>query len=140
MTLDSAYIVIDTNVYISAAILPHSKMAHLLALAAKSFVFAQNDSTWEELITRLQRKKFDRYLGEKGCIAYLSTLAQLVEFFPAKAQIQISRDRSDDKFLGLAVDAHAKLIVSGDLDLQEIQTFQGIEILSPAHFLQRFAS
>ena len=38
-----AYIVIDTNVLISAGLLPHSKSAQVLAIAVGQFVIAQND-------------------------------------------------------------------------------------------------
>jgi predicted nucleic acid-binding protein len=36
-----AYIVIDTNVLISAGLLPHSKSAQVLAIAVERFVIAQ---------------------------------------------------------------------------------------------------
>ena len=49
----------------------------------------------------------------------------------------ISRDPTDDKFVGLAADAGAKIIISGDRDLTEIKTYQDIVILSPALFFER---
>ena len=53
-----AYIVIDTNVLISAGLLPHSKSAQVLAIAVERFVIAQNEATWHELETRIARQKF----------------------------------------------------------------------------------
>ena len=47
-----AYIVIDTNVLISAGLLPQSTTAQALALAVEHFVMAQNQDTWHELETR----------------------------------------------------------------------------------------
>jgi predicted nucleic acid-binding protein len=64
-----AYIVIDTNVLISAGLLPHSKTAQVLALA---------------------------------------------------------------------VDAGASLLISDDPDLKDVRVHQGVEILSPALFFERF--
>jgi predicted nucleic acid-binding protein len=63
---EPAFIVIDTNVIISAGLLPQSKTAQVLALAIEHFVIAQNQATWHELETRIARPKFDRYFGESG--------------------------------------------------------------------------
>jgi predicted nucleic acid-binding protein len=48
----------------------------------------------------------------------------------------VSRDSTDDKFIALAIDANAKIIISGDLDLKEVKTYKGVRILSPAKFLE----
>jgi len=66
-----AYIVIDTNVLISAGLLPNSKSAQVLAMAVEQFVIAQNDSTWHELETRIARQKFDRYFEKDGRLKHL---------------------------------------------------------------------
>jgi putative PIN family toxin of toxin-antitoxin system len=134
----TAYIVIDTNVLISAALLPKSKIGTLLEIIVDNFVIAQNESTFAELENRIQREKFDRYFGDNGRIIFLTRLAQAVENFPIKTQIQISRDADDDKFIGLAIDSGATILISGDLDLKDVKTYKGIEILSPAQFLERF--
>jgi uncharacterized protein len=44
------------------------------------------------------------------------------------------RDQNDDKFLELAVNGHADVIVSGDADLLVLDTFRGIPIITPAAF------
>jgi uncharacterized protein len=134
----TAYIVIDTNVLISAAILPKSKIGKLLELIVDNFVIAQNESTFAELESRIQREKFDRYFGDNGRIVFLTRLAQTVENFPIETQVQISRDADDDKFIGLAIDSGATILISGDLDLKDVKTYKGIEILSPAQFFERF--
>jgi uncharacterized protein len=43
----------------------------------------------------------------------------------------------DHKFLNLAVNGRADLIVSGDADLLALDPFRGIPIVTPALFLQR---
>jgi uncharacterized protein len=131
-------IVIDTNVLISAGLLPRSRSALVVAAAVERFVLAQNRATWEELVSRIERDKFDRYFGENGRLAYLSKLAQVARFFDAVADVQVSRNADDDKFVSLALDAGATLIVSGDGDLKDVKVFQGIEIISPSVFLDRF--
>ena len=54
------------------------------------------------------------------------------------ADERISRDPDDDKFVSLALDAGATIIISGDRDLKEIRMYKGIEIMSPSAFLERF--
>ena len=132
-----AYIVVDTNVLISAGLLPQSTTAQALALAVEHFVMAQNQDTWHELETRIARPKFDRYFGEFGRLRHLIKIAQSVEFFEVTAQASVSRDKTDDKFLALAMEAGATLVISGDRDLKEVQFYQAVEVLSPAQFLDR---
>ena len=49
------------------------------------------------------------------------------------------RDPKDDKFLELAVNGHADLIVTGDRDLLALNPFRGIPIVTPAAFVQGIA-
>jgi putative PIN family toxin of toxin-antitoxin system len=133
-----AYIVIDTNVLISAGLLPHSKSAQVLAIAVGQFVIAQNDETWHELETRISKQKFDRYFEKDGRLRHMSQIAQSIKRFESKARINVSRDETDNKFIELAIDSASTIIISGDPDLKEIQVFQGIEILSPTIFFDRF--
>lgn len=140
MTSNPPTLVIDTNVLISAGLLPQSRLAQVLVIAAGQFVLAQNEATWNELISRIERQKFDRYFGPNGRLAYLSKLAQLAQFFDAVSDEKISKDPDDDKFIALALDAGAKVVVSGDRDLKDIQTHKGIEIMPPSVFLTRFTS
>lgn len=51
-------------------------------------------------------------------------------------RIVACRDPTDDKFLELAVNGHADLIVSGDADLLVLNPFRGIPIVPPAAFVQ----
>ena len=137
MSHKPAYIVIDTNVLISAGLLPQSTPAQALAVAVTHFVIAQNQDTWRELETRIARPKFDRYFGEFGRLRHLIQIAQSAAFFEVTAQASISRDKTDDKFLALAMDAGATWVISGDLDLKEVQSYKGVEVVSPSQFLDR---
>jgi putative PIN family toxin of toxin-antitoxin system len=50
-------------------------------------------------------------------------------------RIAACRDPTDDKFLELAVDGHADLIVSGERDLLALNPFRQIPIVTPAIFV-----
>lgn len=139
MTNKPAYIVIDTNVLISAGLLPQSKTAQTLAIAVGHFVIAQNASTWHELETRITKKKFDRYFGETGRLTHMVKIAQSIAQFEETATVSMSRDASDDKFLALAIDAGAKILISGDEDLLTLKQYKDIEIITPAEFYERYS-
>jgi putative PIN family toxin of toxin-antitoxin system len=139
MTSKPAYIVIDTNVLISAGLLPHSKSAQVLSIAVERFVIAQNDATWHELETRIARQKFDRYFEEDGRLKHMIQIAKSIKKFESIAEIKISIDETDNKFIGLAIDSKANIIISGDPDLKKIQRYEGIEIVSPSIFFERFS-
>jgi predicted nucleic acid-binding protein len=52
------------------------------------------------------------------------------------SEIKLCRDSKDDKYLELAQDGRARLIVSGDNDLVDLHSFAGVSILSPSEFLK----
>jgi len=54
-------------------------------------------------------------------------------------RIVACRDPTDDKFLELAVNGHADLIVSGDGDLLALNPFREIQVVTPAAFVQVWA-
>ena len=138
MKSKATYIVIDTNVLISAGLLPESKTAQVLALAVEHFVIAQNQDTWHELETRIARSKFDRYFSESGRLRHLVAIAQSIQHFELTTEVSVSRDKTDDKFIALAIDSGATILISGDPDLKDVKTYKGIEILSPAQFFERY--
>jgi uncharacterized protein len=51
-------------------------------------------------------------------------------------RIAACRDPKDDKFLELAVNGHADLILTGDKDLLVLNPFREIPIVSAATFVQ----
>lgn len=51
----------------------------------------------------------------------------------------VPADPDDDKFVDAAVVGNADVIVSGDHHLLQLDTLQGIAVLSPRQFLDRLA-
>jgi putative PIN family toxin of toxin-antitoxin system len=89
-----------------------------------------------ELAEVLGRAKFDPYLtiGERQ--DFLRMFDRIAERVEVVRTVQACRDPRDDKFLELAVEGEADVIVTGDNDLLTLDPFQGISILTPARFLQ----
>ncbi len=51
--------------------------------------------------------------------------------------IRACRDPADDKFLDVAVNGGAELIVTGDADLLALHPFEDVEIITPTAYLTR---
>ena len=51
-------------------------------------------------------------------------------------RVAACRDPTDDKFLELAVNGRADVIISGDADLLVLDNFRSIPIVTPAAFGQ----
>ncbi len=97
-----------------------------------------SESTFGELASRLDRPKFEPYRDPEAWNLFLSELVELAFWHEdAGTATGISRDADDDEFRALAVTGQADAIISGDGDLLELVTHEGIPILTPAQFLLR---
>jgi putative PIN family toxin of toxin-antitoxin system len=57
---------------------------------------------------------------------------------PTKLKEPICEDPDDDKFIACALASGSKVIISGDKHLLKVSGFQGIEVLKPREFVDRF--
>jgi len=67
---------------------------------------------------------------------WLRKLMSAAELVAIVERITACRDPTDDKFLELAVNGRADMIVSGDADLLALNQFRGIPIVTPATFIE----
>ena len=130
-------VVLDTNVLISGLLSTTSTPARAIEHAISGGQLLASTDTLRELMTKLHAPKFDRYVPRDRRDALLLRLAPLIEIVEVVQRIQASRDPDDDKFLEVAVNGRADVIVSGDGDLLDLNPFRGIAILTPAAYLQR---
>jgi len=128
--------IFDTNVLVSALLLPDSKPRHALDVALREGKVLISFATLAELNEVLSRKRFRRYVDEEDVRSFLAALTREAEWVDVEIQIQACRDPKDDKFLELAVSGQATHIVTGDTDLLALNPFQGIEILPPHRLLE----
>jgi hypothetical protein len=131
--------VFDTNVLVSAVLLPSSVPRQAFDLASQLGKLLSSVPTICELDEVLRRPRFNRYLSEEERIEFLTTLVQEAELLTIVERVAVCRDSSDDKFLELAVSGRATHIVSGDPDLRVLDPFRGIAVLSPAAFVAQNA-
>jgi putative PIN family toxin of toxin-antitoxin system len=132
-------VVVDTNVLVSALILPRASVGPvLLCLRQGDYTILYNQSLLEELVDVLNRPRIRHKYGltEEDIQALLGLILLRGEVVIPEQRITACRDPRDDKFLEVAVAGEADLIVSGDQDLLALHPFEAIPILSPAEFLE----
>ena len=128
--------VFDTNVFVSASLLPDSKPRKALDLALQKGKVLLSFAALAELYEVLSRKQFRRYVDEEDVRIFLAALTREAQWVDVDVRITACRDPKDDKFLELAVSGRATHIVTGDTDLLALNPFQGIQILPPHSFLE----
>ncbi len=133
------YIVIDTNVLISALMNANSPSALTVQKAFEFFQPIASADTWNEFEEVSGRYKFARFYTAESRLYFLATLAQSVHFFSVTLAVQACRDPKDDKFLALALAAGCELIVAGDKDLTDMHPYNNVQILQPRAFLNLLA-
>jgi uncharacterized protein len=129
--------VFDTNVLISASLLPSSKPRRALDLAIKQGKLLLSYPVLAELCEVLSRERFRRYIDEEDIRTFVAVLTREAEWVDVDMRITACRDPKDDKFLELAVSGRGTCIVSGDSDLLVLSPFQGILIMTPQTFLEQ---
>ena len=130
-------LVIDSNVWIAALLSPTGTARQLIgAVLDHDIDILMSEATFAELASRLERPKFDRYRDPVSWNLFLAELVELAQWHEdAGSAAGVARDADDDKFLALAVTGQADAIISGDGDLLELTSHEGIPILTPARFL-----
>ncbi|MDJ1170562.1 putative toxin-antitoxin system toxin component, PIN family [Roseofilum sp. BLCC_M154] len=132
-------IVIDTNVLISAVLSPEGTARKALNRIYHQFKIAQSDETYQELVTRIYKRKFDKYIADEEREDFLSVIKHYSQFVKVESQVEICRDVDDNKFLELAIDANAVFLITGDRDLLSLKSqieYQNL-IITPREFLEQ---
>ena len=138
-----AQVVVDTNVLLSAALLPQSTPALLVdcLLARSRLVFSS--ASFAELESRLWKPKFDRYLSleiRRNLLHDLDASALWVDVTTALEALTWSRDRTDDVFIRTALAGNVTRLLTGDQDLLILQPLGDLHLLTPRAALDEIAS
>ncbi len=131
-------VVIDTNVLISAAIKPKSRLGLLIRyLHQARYMLVYSPEMLDELDEVFSRPKIrQKYnLNDEAIDTVIGVIVARGENVIPTNDIAICRDPDDNLFLSLALDGQADTIVSGDGDLLSLNPFRGIPIIKPAEFL-----
>jgi putative PIN family toxin of toxin-antitoxin system len=128
-------IVVDTNDLISRVLMADSIPAEAVRLARRRGRLLVSDATMFELADVLSRRKLDRYVTLKDRQRFLREVSRIAEFVSSIQIVHECRDPEDDKFLELALNGRADVIITGDADLLAMNPWRGIAIVSPKDYL-----
>ena len=129
-------LVLDTNVILSGLLFPGSTPRRAL-LEAQSGQVLGSDATLLELVQVMVRPRFDWYLDRSVRQRLVAEFMNSCEAIPVLDPIRACRDPKDDKFLEVAMNGQADVIVTGDRDLLDLNPFRGIAILTPRAHLEQ---
>ena len=127
-------IVIDTNVIIDGIKDDYSYEKQILDAVINGEIEAYaNHQTLSEnkLIT-------NKLVEDQDYKRELSLLFTQINMVKNQHQINIVKDPEDNKILESAVESKAEFLVTRDKDLLELNHYQGIEIVTPAEFWNRY--
>src|SRR6266849_10889771 len=115
--------VVDTNVLVSAVLLPRSVPRQAFDRASEQGRLLISEATVAELDEVLRRPRFNKYVREEKRLEFLATLIREAELIEISEVVTDCRDPKDNKFLELAVSGRAERIITGDEDLLVLHPF-----------------
>ena len=119
----------------SPVLAPNGVAVRAVRLATSRTIVLASSETLTELADVLDRLKFDPYASIEERRTFLRLFARIAEQVAILRPIQACRDPRDDKFLAVAVNGGADVIVTGDADLLVLDPFHAVRIMTPAAFL-----
>lgn len=129
-------VVFDTNVFISAFIVPGSQ-------GEQAFLYARQGRfdlyTSVAILTETARKlreKFDQ--SAEDVTEALKLIGRASTVLKPRAKVTVLDDDPDNRILECALDAHADLVVTGDRHLLKLKKFHNIPIIRLADFIRMF--
>lgn len=127
-------LVLDTNVLL-AGVATHGICEGLVALSFRDHTVVLSDHILNEF--------FEHYVGKfkatrEQAIIVTDTLRRNSEIVvPVDVSCDAGEDVDDWPVLGTAVAGRADCLVTGDKQLLDLESYQGIPILSPRQFYER---
>lgn len=129
MTAPPLRIVLDTNVYISAALHGRQAEAALQLAAARQIVLLTSPT----ILAELERKLTSKLGWSENQVRLFSDtirgVSDIVE--PQQVLHVVPDDEDDNRIIECAVAGEAALIVTFDQDLLRLQSYETIGIISP---------
>lgn len=129
--------VVDTNIVVSAVILPISVPRRAVSRILHDDIVLASEPTLDELKEVLFRPKFDTYISREERTRFLAQLASVADVVPIIQRVRECNDPTDDKFLELALNGRADMIITGDVDLLRMNPWRGLVICSPSDYLSK---
>lgn len=127
------FVVVDTNIYVSALVFGGTPARALQLAAAGVFQLVVSETIQAEVEGTLIRK-FGWDAEHFASVA--AGLWRDARHVTPTQPVKISRDPDDDHILACALEAHAQVILTGDGDLLALHPYREVSILTPRQFLE----
>jgi putative PIN family toxin of toxin-antitoxin system len=126
-------VVFDTNIYVSALVLPQSQAADAIARIIDGVdELIISKAIIDELLGVLARK-FSRDVDELARVAvFLTDLASVAR---PRRRLEVLTDDPDNRILECALTGDADAIVTGDRAMLELRIFRGVRLISLREYL-----
>jgi putative PIN family toxin of toxin-antitoxin system len=128
-------VVVDTNIFVSAALKQRSLPNLSLYQVSQRCVLLKSVVTEAQFFEVIARPYLAPLIAQETR-DWLTRLMRSAELVSITERVTVCRDPTDDKFLELAVNGQADLILTGDKDLLVHNPFREIPIVTPATFMQ----
>ena len=126
-------VVFDTNIFISAFIIPGSQAENaVLRIIEGRDVLLLSKGILDELLTVLSTK-FSRDKEEISRVAVI--LSEITEWVVPSEKIKVLNDDPDNRILECAVSGNADVIVTGDKQLLRLRGYEKTKIISLKEYL-----
>ena len=131
-------VVLDANVFVSAYIHPEGTPGEIVErfLQLRSFELVLTDEIDDEVIAALSYPKVQK--AARSSVEpelWFEDVAVLSQVVAGDLEIRrLSNDPDDDKYIAAALEGRAAFVVTGDPDLLDLGTHEGVRIVSPRTF------
>jgi putative PIN family toxin of toxin-antitoxin system len=127
-------LVVDTNIFVSAALKESSWPGEVVRWLDVHGGLLKSTITQAQVFEVLQRPWFAPRVSQ-SFIDGVRRIFSKAELVTITERIAACRDPTDDKFLELAVNGRADVLVTGDLDLLVLNPFRDVPIITPRVFI-----
>jgi putative PIN family toxin of toxin-antitoxin system len=128
-------IVVDTNIFASAALKKSSWPGEVVRWLDGHDGLLKSTITEAQVFDVLRRPYFVPRISQ-SFIDGVRRMFSKAELVTITERIAVCRDPTDDRFLELAINGRAAVLVTGDLDLLVLSPFRGLPIITPRVFIQ----
>jgi uncharacterized protein len=129
-------LVFDTNVYVSAFVVPGSKSDLAFRLALRG---AFDLAASEAILTELREKLASKFgLTESELSRVERTIRSAATIVEPETELDVLDDEPDNRILECAVAVQASAIVTGDRHLLALRAYEGVGLMTVAELLYTF--